>query len=69
MPVSDAQRKSNARYDAKHFAYCTVKVRKELREAVREHAAGHGESVNGFITRAIAETMERDERAGQEEKA
>ena len=33
---------------------------KGRKEAVQAHAEARGESVNGFINRAIAETMERD---------
>jgi predicted HicB family RNase H-like nuclease len=60
MPVSKAQRAASERYDKEHFAYCTVKVKKELRERILEHAHATGESINGFITRAIAEAIERD---------
>lgn len=33
---------------------------KGRKEAIRAHAEARGESVNGFINRAISETMERD---------
>lgn len=33
---------------------------KGRKEAVKAHADSKGESVNGFINRAIVETMERD---------
>ena len=32
----------------------------EQREVIKAHAESQGESVNGFINRAITETMERD---------
>lgn len=35
-------------------------VPKEKYAQIKEHAADRGESVNGFIKRAIDETMERD---------
>ena len=35
----------------------------EKRDAVQAHAEAHSESVNGFINRAIEETMERDKAA------
>ena len=39
--------------------YLTVpKGRKEI---IKAHAAAHGESVNGFINRAINEAMEREQ--------
>lgn len=33
---------------------------KGRKEAIKAHADSKGESVNGFINRAISETMERD---------
>lgn len=33
---------------------------KGRKEAIKAHAEAHSESVNGFINRAIQETMERD---------
>lgn len=30
-------------------------------DTIKAHAEEHGESVNGFINRAISETMERDQ--------
>lgn len=40
----------------------TIRVSKEsgLKAAIEQHAADHGESVQGFIVRAIREAMERD---------
>lgn len=35
-------------------------VPKGRKDSIQAHAAAHGESVNGFIGRAIVETMERD---------
>lgn len=36
-------------------------VSKVTYERIKAHAAARGESVNGFIKRAISETMERDQ--------
>ena len=36
-------------------------VPKGRKEIIRAHAAAHGESVNGFINRAINEAMEREQ--------
>ena len=60
MAVSEAQRRSNKKHDAANFEYCTVKVRIGIKSRARDHAAARGESLNGFINRAIAEAMERD---------
>ena len=35
-------------------------VEKKKKETIQAHAEARGESVNGFINRAISETMERD---------
>ena len=38
-------------------------VAKGSKDIIKDHAEARGESVNGFINRAIAETMERDKSA------
>lgn len=40
--------------------YNNLAVKKGTKEVLQEHAEKHGESVNGFIVRAITETMKRD---------
>ena len=35
-------------------------VTKEKYEEIKDHASKHSESINGFIKRAIDETMEKD---------
>ena len=41
-----------------------TRVSKGKKEVIREHATKNGESLNGFINRAIDETMERDKAQG-----
>jgi predicted HicB family RNase H-like nuclease len=60
MATSDAQRKSNKKYDAEHFEYFTVKGKKGMRETLKTVATARGESLNGFITRVLNEAIERD---------
>ena len=45
----------------KNFVEIKVRVTPEEREQIKAHAAAKGESVNTFINRAIAETMEHDQ--------
>ena len=62
MPASKAQIKANARYDKKTYDNVLVKIRKDADITladVKEFAASHGESTNGFIVRAIREYIER----------
>ncbi|MCD8116866.1 MAG: Arc family DNA-binding protein [Oscillospiraceae bacterium] len=37
-----------------------IRMPKGKKDIIKAHAEGRGESVNGFIGRAIDETMERD---------
>ena len=45
---------------AKAYDRINLTVPKGDKEIIKAHAEGQGESVNGFIGRAISETMERD---------
>ena len=47
-------------YIARTYDRVNLTLPKGQKEVVQAHAAAHGESVNGFIGRAIVETMERD---------
>ena len=42
------------------FVRVEIRMTAEQREEVQAHAEAQGESTNGFINRAISETMERD---------
>ena len=48
------------RYNEKAYDRIYLIVKKGEKEQITEHAEKRGESVNGFINRAIKETMERD---------
>ena len=66
MPVSKKQQASVSKYVREHYDRISVTVPQGKRAEIQAHAAGHGESVNGFINRAIDETMERDQSTGKE---
>lgn len=59
---TEAQARANKRYLEK-FAEVKVRMQPEERDALKAHAEAHNESVNGFINRAIKETIERDNAA------
>ena len=63
MPVSRAQQEPTARYEAKVYDKVLVRLPKGHKAEIQAHAEARGESVNGFIGRAIDETMERDNAA------
>lgn len=60
--VSEAQRRATEKYLQK-LEEIKVRVPKGSKETIQAHAEAHSESVNGFINRAISETMERDKAA------
>lgn len=49
---------------AEKYDRINLTVPKGGKDQIKEHAERRGESLNGFIQRAIEETMERDEREG-----
>ena len=48
------------RYEDKAYDKILVRMPKGQKELIQAHAEAQGESTNGFINRAISETMERD---------
>ena len=63
---TEARKEGNRRWDAANLDRISVALPKGQKDVVKAHAQGRGESVNGFITRAILETMERDKAAGED---
>lgn len=60
MSVTESQKQASIRYAKEHIKRIPLDVQKEEYTRIQEHAAARGESVNGFIKRAISETMQRD---------
>lgn len=60
MPVSKAQQKAVNKYMAANYDRVNVTMPKGKKDVIKAHAEARGESVNGFIGRAIDEAMERD---------
>ena len=60
MAISESQRKAVAKYNAKSYDEIKVRVSKGNKDIIKAHAESNGESLNGFVNRAIDETMERD---------
>lgn len=63
MAVSKAQQRATNKYISKAYDRINLTVPKGQKETIQAHAEAHSESVNGFINRAIDETMERDKAA------
>lgn len=60
MPTSKAQQRAVARYVKENYDMYQIRMPKGKKREIQAHAEAQGESVNGFINRAISETMERD---------
>ena len=57
--LTEARRRANKKYNAR-FVEIKVRVTREKRALIKEHAEKMGESATAFINRAIDETMQRD---------
>ena len=60
MTVSKAQQRATNKYKKNNYDRIEIVVPKGRKDEIQAHAEARGESVNGFIGRAISETMERD---------
>lgn len=69
MPASKAQQRATNKYISKAYDRINLTVPKGQKERLQAHAEAHGESVNGFINRAILETLERETRSNGQQEA
>lgn len=60
MTVSKKQQASVTKYVKDHYDRISLTVPQGKRDKIKAHAESQGESVNGFINRAIDEAMGRD---------
>ena len=58
--MGKASTKAQNKYIEKKYDRINLVVEKGKKEKIKEHAESRGESVNGFINRAIDETINRD---------
>ena len=56
---TEAQKRAQKAYMEK-FVRVEIRVTADKRDAIQAHAEARSESVNGFINRAISETIERE---------
>lgn len=60
MATSKAQQKAVNKYMASNYDRINLTVPKGQKDVIKIHADSMGESVNGFINRAIEKQIERD---------
>ena len=58
--VSKAQQKAVAKYMKNNYDEIKVRVEKGKREIIKTAATAAGESVNGYIKKAVDQRMDRD---------
>lgn len=59
-PTSKSQQKAVHKYVKNNYDRINLMVHKGQREIIRNHAEKQGETLNGFVNRAVAELMERE---------
>lgn len=57
MPLSEAQKRSNAKHDKENWQYITFKARIGSKDRIVEAANATGVSINGFIRDAISKAV------------
>lgn len=61
-PASKAQQKAVNKYMKENYDRINLLLPKGKKAVIQDFAASHGESVNGFINRAVDEAMAQTER-------
>jgi len=56
----NSQTRAKNKYNAKAYDSLRIVVKKGRKDILKAHAESCGESLNGFVNRAIDETIERD---------
>lgn len=64
--MGKASTKAQNKYIAKAYDRVNLVLPKGQKDIIKAHAESQGESVNGFISRAIENQMERDRGAGED---
>lgn len=65
MPISEARRRGNDKYNAKCDSI-TIRPLKDKGTAIRQAARAAGESLQGYILKAVDDRMERDAQDAQD---
>ena len=63
--ISEAKKKADAKFDKKTYDNIRLRLRKDAelnKTVVEEEAKKHGESVNAYVLKAIAERIARDKK-------
>ena len=61
MKRTEAMDRAIKKYESEKIDRVIIRIPKGKRTLIQDHASDQGESMNGFINRAIDETMARDQ--------
>ena len=61
MPLSESRKKSNVKWDSVHLKRMSLAVPLTLYEQMSAYIQMSGETMNGFIKRAIIKTIQDDQ--------
>ena len=64
--ITPAQKRAVAKYNAKAYDRIEMKVKKGEKAAIIAHSKTMGETLNGFLNRAVKQTIERDNKEPSE---
>ena len=65
-PLSEAQLRAIKKYDAEKVDHIHLRLKKGKRGEIEKHIKATADtSINGFVSRAIDETIERDRKAAK----
>ena len=59
MPITEARRRANEKWNAANLEEIKIRVRKGQKAVIQQAAQSTGESLNGFIVRAINAELSR----------
>ena len=60
MAVSKAQQKATAKYENKNYDKFLVRVPKGKKQAIEDIAKAQGESINGYVKKALKGQIKQD---------
>lgn len=60
MPETEAQKRAHKKYTDAHYQQIAIRWPREFCERLKAEAQAQGESLAGYVRRAIEQRMERD---------
>ena len=64
MPISEARKKANRKWNDENLSRLSVSMRKAKKEEIVQAAAAAGQSINARIGQAIEERLQRENAEG-----